>query len=374
MNIFRQRLQHYKQVQQEKREGKIHYISFKKYYPRFSKFVPGIFPGTGYMIGAASGVGKSKLARHMFLKVPYDFIKTYPNSGLSIKIILNALEETKEEVADALIVQRLREVAPHAADVMELNGYSDMIVDNELLKVIEDNMAYFDDLDKYLDVVNISQPTGFYKYVREYAKKHGTFYYKGVAVQIPENADWSKLHWDTYKPFNPNELVICMSDHIWLYDAEGTETKHKTLENFSANYCRKMINNKFGYTTVNIQQFYVSSEQEQFTMKGQSIVSKLEPSLESFGDVKTTVRDNLVILGLFSPARHNLTDHRGYDINKLGDRYRGLFIMKNRKGRGENLFVPMFFDGSCDLFREMPTLDEKDRLHQVYEYVKTLEK
>lgn len=372
MNVFRQRLDYYKKIQAEKREGKIHYISFAEYFPRLSKFVPGIFPGTGYIVGAASGVGKSKLTRNMFLQIPYDFVKKYPNSGFTVKIILNALEETKDEIADALITQRLKKVCPKAVDVMVLNGYSTDIVDDDVLKAISDNMSYFDDLNKYLDVVNIAQPTGFYKYVREYARKNGTFYYKGVEVIIPEGADWSKLHWDSYKPNNPNELVICISDHIWLYDAEGQDTKYKTLENFSANYCRRMMNNKFNYATVNVQQFVVSSEQEQFTTKGQSIVNKIEPSFDSFGDIKITLRDSLVVFGLFSPARHNLSDHRGYNINKLGDRYRGLFIMKNRKGRGENLFVPMFFDGSCDTFNEMPSLDEHDRLEKVYEYVKTL--
>lgn len=372
MNIFRKRHIHYKQVQQEKREGKVHYISFKDYYPRFSKYVPGIIKGCGYLIGAGSGVGKSKLARHMFLKVPYDFIKRNPNSGLTVKIIVNALEETQDEIADALIVQRLKEVSPQLADTMELNGYSDHIVDDSVLKAIEDNLLYFDDLDKYLDVVNISQPTGFYKYVREYARKNGTFFYKGDPVFIPEGANWADYHWDSYEPNNPNEIVICMSDHIWLYDAEGGDTKYKTLENFSANYCRKIINNKFNYVTVNIQQFVVSSEQEQFTNRGQSILHKIEPSMDSFGDIKITLRDNLVVLGLFSAARHNLPEHRGYDTNKLGDRYRGLFVMKNRKGRGENLFLPMFFDGSCDLFREMPQLVEKEKLQLVYDYVQTL--
>lgn len=366
---FRDRLDHYKQIQREKLQGKVHYIPIDDYFPRLSKFLPGIIPGTGYLVGAASGVSKSKFTRHLFVRVPYDYIKKNPDKGIKLTVILNSLEETVEEVMDAFIINKVRAAGVDNIDVQQLNGYSSYVTSNATLKTVEETMDYFEDLEKCLHIVNINNPTGFYKYVREVARQRGKFYFRGKEVNTYANMDWSKTHWDKYVPNDPNEVVICISDHVWLYQEENGMKKRETLERYSAEYCRRIMNNQFGYITVNVQQYFVSSEQQEFTRNGESILHKIEPSFDSHGDVKTLLRDNLVVLGLFSPMRHHLTEHRGYDITRLKDNYRALFILKNRKGRGENLFLPLIFDGAGENFKELPWLNEKDKLEKAYKYV-----
>lgn len=365
---FKERLVAYKKIQEDKKSGKWNYIPFVSL-PRLSAIVPGIIKGVGYLLGASSGVGKSQLARFLFIEEPLAFLKKYPDSGLSVKIIFNALEETEDEILDILIARRMKTEYNIDISVMELNGNDAHYVPDHILTKIAECEDYFSELSKHLEIVDIGNTYGFYKHVREYARRNGKFYRHGVEVVIPEGADWSKHNWDSYTPNNPNEIVIVISDHIWLYSANTGqgESKYQTLENFSAQYCRRIMNNKFGYATVNIQQFFVASEMQQFDNKGKTIVAKIEPSIESFGDIKILIRDHLVVFGLFSPARHNLEEYRGYDINKLDDNFRGLFILKNRKGKGENKFIPLYFDGAINKFEELPKPDDITEINKFYQ-------
>ena len=116
---------------------------------------------------------------------------------------------------------------------------------------------------------------------------------------------------------------------------------------------------------VNVQQQSSDKEKVQFTYKGESIESKLEPSLDGLGDCKVTQRDALVIFGLFSPERYAIAKHLGYDITKLKDRYRSLSILKNRRGR-PNLKLPLYFEGSTNTFEQLPEVGSEE-LRRLYE-------
>jgi len=67
------------------------------------------------------------------------------------------------------------------------------------------------------------------------------------------------------------------------------------------------------------------------------------------------------MLGLFAPARYNIPRYpefgASYKIDKLGDAYRELSILLNRKGGGLQS-VDLYFDGAVNYFKELPTAGE----------------
>lgn len=367
MTELDRRIAYYEQRRQEKLAGKVHYIPFDDALPRLAKHVPGIIPGIGYLLYANSGIGKSKLFRFLFLQVPYDYIKAHPNSGITFKVILNALEESVEELIDSFVVNRIVRKYGISLSINDLNGFSPTPLSEHVLSIIKEEQAYFNDYANHIIIVNEGNPYGFYNKVREYASQHGTFYDTEGNPVADVRSGWSK-----YIPNNPNEIVICATDHLWLYGAESGLSKYDTIVRFSSHYCRQMMNLKFGYATVNIQQAESAKEKKEFTIKGQNIIEKLEPSLDSLGDIKVTQRDNLVIMALFSPYRYKIPEYRGYNIAKLKNRARFLFIQKYRRGR-EGLVDPLLFDGMAETFEEMPIPlsngQESEELNRLYQRV-----
>ena len=167
------------------------------------------------------------------------------------------------------------------------------------------------------------------------------------------------------KPNNPNEYVGVIVDHFSLLSPEaGSETLHKAMTKMSAEYGRKQITKHYNYFFVNVQQQAAESEKQQYTNVGQSIESKLEPSLSDLGDNKLTQRDAHIVFGLFAPDRFEIKNHLGYKIDVLKDNYRSLSILKNREGRS-NLKLGIYFDGKVNYFKEMPIL--KDVTDEIYE-------
>lgn len=142
------------------------------------------------------------------------------------------------------------------------------------------------------------------------------------------------------------------------------------MSDYSSKYCIN-FRNKFGFIPVVIQQQASAKEQVEYNYKGNSIEEKLEPSLDSLGDNKTTQRDANIVIALFAPDRYGIQNHNGYNIRILRDRYRSLSILKDRDGVS-NMKLPLFFNGAVDFFKELPKPDDLENIRKVYEYVSEL--
>jgi hypothetical protein len=92
---------------------------------------------------------------------------------------------------------------------------------------------------------------------------------------------------------------------------------------------------------------------------------RLKPTLDGLGDCKLTQRDANVILGLFSPFRHDIPEYWGYDIKIFKDNIRFLEILGGRDGGGGTV-CPLYFDGAVNYFRELPLPDNIKRIKNVY--------
>lgn len=327
-----------------------------------------IIQGVQYVVSANSGVGKTQLSKFLFVNQPYKFIKENPEAGISLKIMWFALEESKHEFMLTLIAKRLNEEYGIVISVLELMSMNDVSLSEELLLKIKECKEYFEDLSKCLEVIDyISNPFGIFKYTRNYARANGKFYFEGkeVDVNVPGTM------FDEYKPNNPMEYVIVVTDNVNILQPEATldtNTLYGAIGKFSAEYCRKNISKHYGYIPVIVQQQEAAKEKLQFTMKGDSIEQKLEPSLDSLGDNKSTQRDALVVLALFAPNRYNIENHLGYDIKILQDNYRMLILLKNRIGL-PNLKCPLYFNGATNTFKQLPPKDSEE-MKKMYEVLK----
>lgn len=348
---------------------------------RLEEFLPGIEQSTYYLIAAATGVGKSKLARYLFIHNPIMFLEENPDSGIELDILYFSLEESKEKVILAEISKYLYTKYGLTLSTKQLSSvgrYNSLsLEDLEKVKEAEEHVTNFLSRVKIFD--NVRNATGIYKTVRDFALKVGTYYDKNdtpltpqevelVRVGNTESGTYKKISY--YKKHNPKHYVIILTDHISLLQPESGETLWQTMGKFSSNYCLHM-RDKFGFIPVVIQQLAADKERVETNFQGDTIKEKLEPSLDGLGDNKTIARDVNVAIGLFAPDRYKITEHNGYNILRFRDRYRSMNIMKSRDGIA-NKKLPLFFNGAVDFFKELPKADDMENMNRVYEHINQL--
>lgn len=365
-NVFDRALRAIEKNKSNKEQGIFNSIPFGL--PSLDRHVPGVMGGMQYIVTASSGVGKTQVSKFLFIHQPYKFIKSHPELGLKLKILWFALEESKEEFMNTLITAKLKEDYNISIGVLELTSMGINTLSDDILEKVRSCREYFRELGESLEIIdNTSNPFGIFKYVRNYARTHGTFHTKKITIDGKEEDVF-----DYYEPNDPKEFVVVVTDHISLLqpeENEQTRTLHLAITKFSSDYCRKHISKHWKYCVVNIQQQAADKEKQQFTNSGMSIESKLEPSLDGLADNKLTQRDALVVLGLFAPDRYEITKHLDYDITILGDNYRSISILKNRNG-SPNLRKGLFFNGQTNTFAELP-LPNSEEMKVIYERIRT---
>jgi hypothetical protein len=346
---------------------------------RLERFIPGIEHATYYALIAGTGVGKSKLARALFIHNPLMYLEKNPDSGVEVTIKYFSLEESKKKIVLSEISKYLftkYNIVVSVKQLQSIGRYN--LLSSEVLEKVKEAEEHVNDFISKVDIIdNIKNPTGIFKYIRDFAMTIGRYYDKnGVVLTDEQHEEIRTGVGESYKLIsyyrknNPKHYVIILVDHISLINSEDAMTQHQSMSKLSSKYCLH-FRDKFGFTPVVVQQLAMDKENVETNFQGKTIEQKLEPSLSALGDNKTVGRDYNVVLGLFSPERYGITQHNGYDITKLKGRYRSLSILKDREGIADKK-VPLFFNGAVDFFKELPKIEDKVALEKMHAYVRQL--
>jgi hypothetical protein len=311
---------------------------------------------------------KTQIADWLFL---YNTIRQVIDDDLKVKlkIFYFTLEMSKEQkmlsaFSNILYVKEGIRVSPK--DLRSTK--KDNILSEEILEIIQKYKPYFDKIEEIVEFIDdIRNPTGIYKFVREYANNNGTQHTK--TVEFVNNATGEKFEKtidDYYEANNPEEYVMVFIDHISLISTEKLDGRSLTLResiNHLSSYYLIKLRNKYGYIPVVIQQQAAAQESlDNFKL------NKLKPSLDGLGDSKLTQRDADVILGLFSPFRHEIPEYKGYDVRFFKDNIRFLEIIGGREGGGGTI-CPLYFDGAVNYFKELPHSNNENAMTNVVKVV-----
>lgn len=155
-------------------------------------------------------------------------------------------------------------------------------------------------------------------------------------------------------------------DHISIIAPEKRNgmqlSLHESMSVLTSDYLIK-LRNRFNYIPVVVQQ--QAANQESLDNKK---ANRLRPTVDGLADNKLTVRDANMVLGLFSPFRHEIPDYFGYDVTKMGDNLRFLEIIVSRDGGGGTI-CPLYFNGAVNHFSELPLPDNAPAMKRVYEFI-----
>lgn len=368
-NIIRRTLNQIEENHQNRLDGKFNAIPFKSF-PKLTSLLPGVVKGSQTIITANSGIGKTQLTKRMYLLDAIEFVLAQNNPDvIDLTVHYFALEESAEEFVNSLIINKAYidyGITFSQDDLLE--RHADKVLTHDQLQIIN---TVANELESkylpYIDLVDsIDNPTGIYKYLRKYSQENGKHYYVKLNEEdnsMIDHVDWGKLSpndkehvwkYSHYVPNNPNKYEIVIVDHVSLLREEKGGGLMEAIRKWSSDYSRKQITKHWKYASVLVQQQAAGQEAQQYTYKGTSIESKLEPSLEGLGDNKKTQRDAHVVLGIFAPDRFEISEHRGYNVAKLKDHYRSVKILKNRYGPSHKRLA-LYYNGAVNIFDELPT-------------------
>lgn len=349
-NEIEKRIQFYKDNKKIIDSKQHNYVPFYGF-DKLTKYIPGIIPGIMYKITSHMGVGKTQLAKYLFVYQPILYAIKH---NINFKVLYFALEETKEEFLDNLFIHLLKRLKGIFIDKFKLSGYSTTSLTSDQLKAIEDIKLLMMNLIKNIEVIDdIYEPTNIFNKCKYYAKKWG---------KLVEDEEGNTV---SYTPFDPSQIVLVINDHISLlepeFDAKSNKflTDHRTIAQWHTKICKRILTKQWNWAVLNIQQQSLESEKQQFTSKGDSIVAKILPTLDGLANNKEVARDDYVVLGLLAPERYSIENYRGYpivhptNINSFGDRFRSIHLLKNRLGP-PNKVLPLYFDGRYNYFKELP--------------------
>lgn len=339
-------------------------IPFRSF-PRLSQHVPGIVPSETVIITASTGIGKSRFMRKLFVK---DVVHYCHEKGLTVKIFLNSLEESREKVISTLINAKIHEKTGRSYSFYDLNNFRTSPMTSQIHADIQLCEQEIDEMQKYLSVVHEANPYGFYKTILIWLFNNGIFLKDGVPVSKVEDVYSDSGTWNQYVPNNPNQIVIAITDTIDAYQEESGKSLYETVKRFSKFFSRKQLGLVCNVITVFLQQQVPDKEMWETNIKGQTLIEKMKPSLDALATCRATQSDATLILGLFDPLKFGAFTHLGYpDLRKLKGQFRSLILLKTREGeKVTDNEVPLCAYLGRDEFEEMPQIGDKENLKKYY--------
>ena len=317
-------------------------------FQRFKRSFPGIQRATYHLITAYSNGGKSQFTCAYFLFEP--ILKAfYSNGRIKVNVIAFPLEETQEDIMlrfiSYLLYRNLKKVVPKSV----LKGtHPEQKIDEETKKYMEtrDFQSFLRYFESCMYFSSADTMEGIEYDIDRYAGLHGTIEYEekeetdettGVitTTKVPES----------YRIIDENKYVIVWIDHLSLITPSKGESLKASMDRLSK-YLKKKAANFYKFIPVVVQQQSGENETQEAVK-----AKRTRPTRSGLADTKYTYRDADVMMGIYSPAVHDIPQYAGYDIKKYKDNIRFLSIEKNRDGEVGST-IGLIFCGAMAYFRE----------------------
>lgn len=322
-------------------------------FPRLKQYLPNIQRAVYYLIGAGTKVGKTSLVDDIFFFGALDHKLANPES-FNLDIDYFSYEINIQSKIVKCIARQMWHDFGLLVDVNTILSRGENYCSDEIYELVKGYADYFQRIEDFVTIMEMpDNPTGVYNYLRNKAEKRGTVTKKNVNKD-PKGDPIMKF--DKYTADDPELYWMGIIDHIALQPLERGFTVKQNIDKMSQYVV--LLRNNFGLTPVIIQQLNFDTDNDERYKS-----NRLTPTLRDFGDSKYTTRDAEVIMTLFSPYRHNLMQFEGYDIGKLGNRFRSLEILENRFGE-PNINIGLNFIDVAGTFRELPS--PKDMTADIY--------
>ena len=314
-------------------EGRLgHNIGLSIGSAKLETYMDGLLPGTSYLIGAASGAGKSTYMLWALIYQPLiHYLKGEQQERDPYWIIFN-LEMTRAQIYAKLVSMYIFDNFGEQLKFKEIfSRGKDCILSDEHLNLLKQCDSFLDELDKRI------------------------YCYEGILTEEiyiaqvkKEIARFGKFEGSEFIPNNPNQVIGVVIDHCSLIKGR---TKKEEMDAISRDSVIFRNTTKI-ISPIHVAQFNRSSGSDERLKQ-----SMQDPNQNDFKDSGSLYEDSQVVFALFSPHKYKLATYRKYNIKVLEQNFIAIFLLKSRFGTSD-ICVPFGFYGDCSHYIELPKPDE----------------
>ena len=332
-------LEEFFQLVDEGREG--HNIGLSTGSAKLDLYADGYLPGVSFLIGGASGTGKTTFTLYRYVYCPLVAYLRGECQERDPHWKMFSLEMTRSQVYAKLVSMyifdnygvelRFKQIFSRGKDcILSDEGYELLTKCKDFIKILDERLSFFEG--------SLNEAT-YLKEMNEELEKWGTF----------EDG--------RYIPNNPHMILGVVIDHMTLIKASNGRSKKEEIDAISRDSVQIRNNTKI-VSPIMISQFNRNSNGQERMKQGLQ-----DPSIEDYKDSGSLVEDSMVVIGLFSPHKYKLSTYKKYNIKTLEQCFIGVFILKSRFGASD-MMIPTGFYGDCSHYADLP------KPENIYDYEK----
>ena len=323
----------------EGREG--HNIGLSTGSAKLDLYADGYLPGVSFLIGGASGTGKTTFTLYRYVYCPLVAYLRGECQERDPHWKMFSLEMTRSQVYAKLVSMyifdnygvelRFKQIFSRGKDcILSDEEYELLTKCKDFIKILDERLSFFEG--------SLNEAT-YLKEMNEELEKWGTF----------EDG--------RYIPNNPHMILGVVIDHMTLIKASNGRSKKEEIDAISRDSVQIRNNTKI-VSPIMISQFNRNSNGQERMKQGLQ-----DPSIEDYKDSGSLVEDSMVVIGLFSPHKYKLSTYKKYNIKTLEQCFIGVFILKSRFGASD-MMIPTGFYGDCSHYADLP------KPENIYDYEK----
>lgn len=333
--------------------------------PELNKYLHGVQRETFYLVGAGSTVGKSTFTNFFFFLSVYFYCK---DNNIPFTLVYYSFEISKRKLRAKIagyLVNKRHSIRISLSKILG-NDSKKKMSREELEYVIKVNDEVDEIFDSIIFVDTPTNPTGINKHLMSILAELGTFH-KEHYTKTSNNISEDKEKIVGYDFHEENRLFVVVLDHASLLVKEQGFTLKETIDKAGEYFVR--LRNLCKISPVLIQQF---NSDLGSTYRQQKTEQDVAPTQLDFADSKYSFNNCDVAIGLVNPTMFDLSKFGQYKMDKMNNRFRAGFLLKNRDDDALVQF-PMLMDAVSGVFYELRKEDvNAEYLEQIYEVAKYL--
>lgn len=310
------------------------------------------------LVGGTTGSSKTAFVDNFYVLKPWFQLREARRLGLtkrSLKVFYWSLEIRKtHKLAKwlAWIVFQKYKILIDSKLILTMLADDELIQKNrmstEIYSILMQELDVLDEMEDDIFIIDDKiTPKGVYASVKQYAENNGTT----STIPILDRRGNFIHNKNVYKPNDPEELVLGIADHLGLVSPDKEEGgKKNTIDTLSSFFVS--LRNQHNYSFCAVSQF--NRELADVTRQR---FKELTPQMEDFKDTGGPSEDAETVIALFNPIVYNMNTYTKYNIARLGERFRGVSILKNRNGTAPAR-IGYTFLGECGVYAQLPAGDD----------------
>lgn len=322
---------------------------------KLNSVLGGLQHGRLDLVGGTTGSSKTAFVDNFYVLKPWFLLREARKKGLTnktMKVFYWSLEIRKSHKLAkwlAWIIFQKHRILLDSRYILTMLADDESLQKNrmstEMYNLIIQEIEIFDEMEEEIHIIEGSlTPKGIYAQVKNYAKANGD----STTIPVLDKKGNFIFNKETFIPKSKDELFLGIVDHYGLMRANDDKGNKKGTIDITSSFFVS-LRNQYNYSFVGVSQF--NRELADVTRQR---FKELTPQIEDFKDTGNSGEDAETIIALFNPIVYNMDKYSDYDIRRLGAKFRGVSILKNRNGTAP-IRLGYHFEGACGAYRELPS-------------------